>query len=109
MAKEQIGAADAELTWGKVWKWVGILYALSLLGFLIKASAQMGGLAFQNVWQFVAVLSLPAIHMFWLALIAFIYLAFKKFQINAASGFLSTLGWIYVIFVVFRLISGRQI
>ena len=109
MAQEQNEAAESELTWAKLWKWVGILYAVSLVGFLIKASSQMGGLAFENVWQFIAVLSLPAIHMFWFALIALIYLSFKKFQINAASGFFKTMGWLYVIFVVSRLISGTQI
>lgn len=106
---EKNGQFNTELTWVKVWKWIGVLYGLSLLGFLIKFSVQMGGMTFQNIWQFLAVLLLPAVHMFWLALIGFIYLAFKKFKVVHAASFLSSLGMIYVIFVIFRLFSVEQI
>lgn len=101
--------APPQLTWAKVWAWVGILYAASLFGFLIKASAQMGGLGFKNIFQVVAVALLPAIHMFWFAVIAAVYLATKKFDVSKAPDFMKTAAWLYVIFVAFRLISGKQI
>ena len=93
------------LTWGAVGKWVGVLYGVSLVGFLIKLRAQPDVLMFQNVWHFAAWLSLPAIHMFWFIAIAIIYLAFRRFKLENTRGFLHTLAWSYVAFVIFRLIS----
>lgn len=100
---------SCNLEWKTIWKWIAILYSISLIGFTIKASVQMGGLEFQNAWQFIAFASLPAIHMFWFAVIAIIYLLTKQFKIEQAAGFLSILGWVYVIFIVFRLISSQQL
>jgi len=108
MGEKNLGSQSG-MTWGRACKSVGILYALTLLGFMIKFSAQMDGLVFQNIWQFVAVLTLPAIHMFWFAVIALAYLTYKKFHIAQSWSVLSMLGWVYVIYVVFRLISARSI
>jgi hypothetical protein len=101
--------AQPQLTWKTVWAWVGILYAASLFIFFIKASAQMGSLLFKNIWQVFVVALLPAIHMFWFAVIIAVYLATKKFDVSKAPDFMKTMAWFYVIFVAFRLISGQQI
>lgn len=98
-----------ELTWGKVWKWVGILYGASLFGFFVKASSQTGGLLFKNVVLVFGVALQPAIQMFWFAVIILVYLATKKFDVSKAQGFMSTMAWIYIIYVAFRLFSGLLI
>lgn len=109
-ASEEQSIGSNELTWGGVGKWTGILYVLSMLGFLIKISVQMGGeIGSLNIPQLIAIVLLPATQMALFVIIAVIYLAFKKFKVSDAGGFLGTLGWIYVIAVAFRLVSGQQL
>lgn len=97
-----------QLTWKKVWAWVGIIYVASFFGFLIRVSAQIGGL-FKNIYVLPVVILLPAIHMFWFAVIIAVYLATKKFDVSRAQKFMKTMAWLYVIYVAFRLISVRPI
>ncbi len=51
MGAETTKTAANELTWARLWKWIGILYVASLVGVLIKTSVQ--GLELQNMWQYV--------------------------------------------------------
>jgi hypothetical protein len=97
------------MTWQTLWFWVATLYGVSLLGFFIRAAGQMGGLLFENIWQVVAIGLLPAIHMFWFAVIGVGYLGIKKFTIAETGGFFAAMAWIYVVVVVFRLISVRPL
>ena len=107
MESETTKAAGSDLTWSRVWKWVGILYVATLVAVLIKTSAQ--GLEFQNIWQYMAVAALPVIYMFWFAAVGFVYLAFKRFRVGNATGFLRFLAIVYVIFVAIRLMLGGTI
>ena len=109
MTKAEKTADRSQLTWTQVCKWVGILYAVSLFGFLIKATSQIGYILYENVWQLAAVVILPFVYMFWFFVVALLYLATKKFDVSKAEGFMTAIAWIYVVFVALRLVSGRPI
>tara|TARA_B100001964_G_scaffold201971_1_gene230008 strand:- start:1744 stop:2052 length:309 start_codon:yes stop_codon:yes gene_type:complete len=100
---------EKTMTYQKLWKWVGILYVFSLIGFFIKASTQMGGIAFANIAQIIAIFFLPLVQMFWFGIIILVYLSFKKFKIESTDGFLNTMAIIYIISVLFRLLSSRSL
>lgn len=104
MEAKKTNTAASELTWSRVWKWVGLLYVASVVGFFQKAQAQ--GLELQNIGQYLAIALLPAAYMFWFAVVAVAYFAFKRFRVQNAGVFLEILAISYVISVGARLIYG---
>ncbi|MFT5314854.1 MAG: hypothetical protein ACI9UK_000679 [Candidatus Krumholzibacteriia bacterium] len=103
-------ATKTLITWPRFFKWLFVIYAISLFGVFLKIYIQEGGrFIFQNYAQVIAVSLIPLMFMMLTSPIFLVGFAYKRFKIQNTRTILGFTVLIYSISLLTRLLSSQPL